>query len=224
MLQKTISLTDANLKFASDAAFEGYASVFNGVDSYGDTILPGAFKNVIKAARKGRIPKMFANHRSWEMPIGKWLELTEDERGLFVRGEFTPGNPQAEVVRAAMKHGTVDGLSIGFRMQPDDYELVDGGEQRVIKNISDLVEISAVTFPADDAARVDLATVKTSLDVIETVRDFETFLREEGGFSHGLAKAVAARARRVFGSREGAGPGGESATAEIRAFLQAIKP
>lgn len=224
MLQKTISLTDANLKFASDAAFEGYASVFNGVDSYGDTILPGAFKNVIKAARKGRMPKMFANHRSWEMPIGKWLELTEDERGLFVRGEFTPGNPQAEVVRAAMKHGTVDGLSIGFRMQPDDYELVDEGEQRVIKNISDLVEISAVTFPADDAARVDLATVKTSLDVIETVRDFETFLREEGGFSHGLAKAVAARARRVFGSREGAGPVGESATAEIRAFLQAIKP
>lgn len=222
MLQKTISLTDANLKFASDAAFEGYASVFNGVDAYGDTILPGAFKNVIKSARKGRMPKMFANHRSWEMPIGKWIDLTEDERGLFVRGEFTPGNPQAEVVRAAMKHGTVDGLSIGFRMEPEGYELVDDGKQRVIKNITDLVEISAVTFPADEAARVDLSTVKSSLDVIETARDLEAFLREEGGFSHGLAKAVAARAQSIFSRWEVGGDSGANATAELRRLLSAI--
>lgn len=222
MLQKTISLTNAHLKFASDASFEGYASVFNGVDSYGDTILPGAFKNVVKAARKGRMPKMFANHRSWEMPIGKWVELAEDERGLYVRGEFTPGNPQADVVRAAMRHGTVDGLSIGFRMQKDDYELVDG-EQRVIKNISELLEISAVTFPADDAARVDLASVKFDLDAIQNVRDFEDFLRESGGFSKGLATAVAARAKQIFAG-EPRGPAGANAAAELRALLEAIRP
>lgn len=222
MLQKTINLADAQLKFAQDkAAFEGYASVFNGVDAYGDTILPGAFKGVIKSARKGRMPKMFANHRSWEMPIGKWIELAEDDTGLYVRGEFTPGNPQAEVVRAAMLHGTVDGLSIGFRMQPEDYELVDDGEQRVIKNISDLVEISAVTFPADDAARVDLASVKFDLETIQNVRDFEDFLRESGGFSKGLATAVAARARQIFAG-EPPGAAGANVTAELRRFLSAI--
>lgn len=222
MLQRTISLSDAELKFAKgDTAFEGYASVFNGVDAYGDTILPGAFKNAVKSARRGRMPKMFANHRSWEMPIGKWIDLTEDERGLFVRGEFTPGNPQAEVVRAAMRHGTVDGLSIGFRMQTEDYELVDG-EQRVIKNVSELVEISAVTFPADDAARVDLASVKFDLETIQNVRDFEDFLRESGGFSKGLATAVAARARQIF-TGEPSGTAGANATAELRAFIQAIR-
>ena len=64
MLQKIISLADARLKFASDkASFEGYASVFNGVDAYGDTILPGAFKNAVRAARKGRMPK------SWQRTI-----------------------------------------------------------------------------------------------------------------------------------------------------------
>jgi len=204
MFQKALSLSDVELKFAKgDASFEGYASVFNGVDSYGDTILPGAFDGVLKAARKtGRLPKMFENHRSWEMPIGKWLEMKSDDKGLFVRGEFTPGHPRADVVRAAMLHGTVDGLSIGFRMSNEDYELVDDNSQRIIKNISDLVEISPVTFPADDAARVDLASVKHSLDNIETMRDFEAFLRDAGGFSKGLAAALAARAKVVYAGRD----------------------
>ena len=223
MLQKIISLADARLKFASDkASFEGYASVFNGVDAYGDTILPGAFKNAVRAARKGRMPKMFANHRSWDMPIGKWVELAEDDTGLYARGEFTPGNPQAEVVRAAMLHGTVDGLSIGFRMSKDDYELVDDETRRVIKNVSELVEISAVTFPADDAARVDLASVKFDLDVIQTRKDFEDFLRQSGGFSKGLATAVAARARDIFAAGKPSGDAGEMATAELQRLLSMI--
>jgi len=223
MFQKTLSLSDAELKFAKgDASFEGYASVFNGLDSYGDTILPGAFDGAIKMARRGRMPKMFANHRAWEMPIGKWIDLKADDKGLYVRGEFTPGNPQADIVRAAMLHGTVDGLSIGFRMSKDDYELVDDETQRVIKNVSELVEISAVTFPADDAARVDLASVKFDLDVIQTRKDFEDFLRQSGGFSKGLATAVAARARDIFAAGKPSGDAGEMATAELQRLLSMI--
>ncbi len=225
MFHRSLSLSDAELKFAKgDASFAGYASVFNGVDSYGDTILPGAFDGVVKAARKGKMPKMFVNHRSWEVPIGKWIEMKTDDRGLFVRGEFTPGHPQAEIVRAAMLHGTVDGLSIGFRMSPEDYEIVDDKSQRVIKNVSELVEISPVTFPADDAARVDLATVKFDLESIETLKDFEDFLRESGGFSKGLATAVVARARRLFAAGEPSGETSENATAELRALLQVLQP
>lgn len=220
MFQKTLSLSDAELKFAKgDASFEGYASVFNGLDSYGDTILPGAFDGAIKMARRGRMPKMFANHRAWEMPIGKWIDLKADDKGLYVRGEFTPGNPQADIVRAAMLHGTVDGLSVGFRMSPEDYEIVDDKSQRVIKNISELVEISAVTFPADDAARVDLTSVKHELETIETIKDFEDFLREAGGFSKGLAMAVAARARKLFAAGEPSGEMDAKATAELERLL-----
>jgi HK97 family phage prohead protease len=221
MFHKTLSLSDAQLKFskADAAAFAGYASVYNGVDSYGDTILPGAFDKAIRKAKQTqRMPKMFANHRSWEMPIGKWVDMKADDTGLYVVGEFTPGNPQAEIVRAAMLHGTVDGLSIGFRMSQDDYELVDDKSQRVIKNISDLIEISAVTFPADEGARIDLSTVKHDLEVIETVRDFEAFLRDAGGFSRGLASALATRARVIFERRDAVGDA-ESAVAELRRLI-----
>ena len=194
MFKKTLDLLQTEVKFVGEKGkFVGYASVFGGVDSYGDTIRAGAFQNAIK---HGKLPKMFDNHKSWELPIGKWTSISEDSKGLLVEGEFTPNHPKADMVRAAMQHGTVDGLSIGFRMKEGDYEM--DGANRTIKNITDLVEISVVTFPADDNARVDLTSVKSALDMIDNMRDLEDFLRESGGFSRGVAQAVIARSKVIF--------------------------
>ena len=101
---KGITLESVELKFDEGGRrFKGYASTFNGNDSYDDTILPGAYAKTI--AEHG-MPKMFWGH-DWDIPIGKWLSAVEDEKGLLVEGEFTPGNSQADAVMAAMKHGTV---------------------------------------------------------------------------------------------------------------------
>jgi HK97 family phage prohead protease len=214
-LIKTLSLSDSQLKMSgNNATFTGYASVFGGVDSYGDTIQRGAFK---KAIASGKSPKMFENHKSWELPIGKWLNVSEDSKGLYVEGELTPNHARADMVRAAMMHETIDGMSIGFRMSNEDYEENDKG--RLIKNISDLVEISVVTFPADDAARVDLSSVKSELDTIMTITDLEAFLREAGGFSKGLAVALLARAKAVFGGEPQAGLD-EKAMQELKRLLK----
>ena len=205
---KTLTLQDCSLKFAGGdvGTFSGYASVFGGVDSYKDTILPGAYKSVIERIQMGaaRMPKMFINHRSWELPVGKWTKAYEDEKGLYMEGELTPGNPQAALVKAAMQHETVDGLSIGYTLSADDVDYIDkdGEKIRVIKNISELAEVSIVTFPADDAARVDLSSVKSALDEINSIKDLEDFLREAGGFSKSLATATASRAKRIFTQRE----------------------
>lgn len=96
---KSIELKDVDLKFEGGELrkFSGYASVFNGDDSYHDTILPGAFKDSL--AKYG-LPKMFYGHQ-WGLPIGKWTSAVEDEKGLRVEGELTPGNPQADAVLAA---------------------------------------------------------------------------------------------------------------------------
>jgi hypothetical protein len=214
--RKNISLGEMELKFASNGGFKGYASVFGGVDSYSDTIVAGAYKGVIERISNGDsiMPKMFVNHKSWEIPVGKWTYLEEDSKGLYMEGEFTKGNPQADVIKAALQHGTVDGLSIGFII--GDYEMVSGsdyyddndddddddmnrrGQLRLIKSIKELPEVSIVTYPADDNARVDLTTVKSALDNINTVRDFEKFLREVAGFSNSLARETAKSARAIF--------------------------
>jgi len=208
MMKKNIVLDNVGLKFAKGDAggFSGYASVFGGVDSYNDTIMPGAYKGVIERIKSGaaRMPKMFVNHKSYELPVGKWKSIDEDDVGLFMFGELTPGMEDAQAVKAAMQHGTIDGLSIGYGLNRDDVEYEEKGDStvRIIKNISELYEISIVTYPADDSARVDLSSVKSVLDQVESIKDFEDFLREAGGFSKSLATATASRAKRLFSQSE----------------------
>lgn len=205
MPRKTLSLSNVELKMADNGSgsFVGYASTFNGVDSYDDMILPGAYSAIVAGIKSGtvRSPKMFVNHDSWSaIPVGKWPTLEEDSKGLIVHGELTPGNMQSDQIKAAMLHGTIDGLSIGYALKNTDYIMqdVDGGQIRVINNISRLAEVSIVTWPADDDARIDLTSVKSALDEITSIKEFEDFLRDAGGFSKSLATATASRAKRLF--------------------------
>lgn len=199
---KTLSLSSCQIKAdGKSGKFVGYASVFNQIDSYGDTILPGAYQQTLET---NGMPKMFLQHESWELPIGKWLVAKEDDHGLYVEGELTVGMTRADDTYAALKHGTLDGLSIGYRLSRDDYDYAPGTdmERRIIKRISLLAEVSPVVFPADGAARIDLGSVKSEIEEIETIRDFEYFLRDTGRFSKGLTNALISRARVLFGSRD----------------------
>lgn len=199
LLRKTLKLADVNLKMEGDTGkFAGYASVFGGVDSYGDTIIKGAFEETL---RVHGAPKMFFNHE-WGMPIGKYLVAKEDDIGLWVEGELTPKLSLASDVNAAMKHQTLDGLSIGGHVRAGDYEENDSG--RVIRKWTRLMEVSPVVFPADSAARIEAGSVKGAdyLDVIEgieTIRDIESFLRDAGGLKKGAAVALVARVKKVLG-------------------------
>lgn len=199
LLKKLLQLSNCDIKLDGDTGkFSGYASVFGGVDSYGDTIIKGAFESTLRNNGK---PKMFYGH-VWDMPVGKWTVAREDDHGLYVEGELTPGLSKSADVHAALRHGTLDGLSIGGFLKNGDWEdSADGG--RIIRKWSKLVEVSPVVFPADGAARIDLSSVKAddlagAIDDIETIRDFERFLRDAGGLSKGLAEALVSRAKRIF--------------------------
>lgn len=198
LLRKHLSLSDVSLKMTGEAGgFSGYASVFGGVDSYGDTIVRGAFASTL---RQNGMPKMFFNHDWNSIPVGKWTKATEDDHGLLVEGEFTPGLAAADAVRAAMKHGTIDGLSIGGYVKQGDFELTENG--RVIRKWSKLVEVSPVVFPADGAARVDMSSVKGA-DVLEAIdeaaslQEIEQLLRDAAGLSKRAATALVARIKSV---------------------------
>jgi HK97 family phage prohead protease len=222
LINKTLDLASAEFKFSEDSGqFKGYASVWNGLDSYRDTILKGAYLDTLK---DHGIPKMFYNH-VWDMPIGKYSLVDEDSKGLWIEGELTPGQSKASDVRAAMLHKTLDGLSVGGMLRKGDFK--DGNEGgRIIHKWTVLKEISPVVFPADSNARIDLGTVKFADDLadIETIRDFEYFLRDAGNFSKGAAQALTARAKALFTLRD-AGVDDEAKTSEaaIVARLQRMQ-
>lgn len=189
-IKKTLSFEETEIKFTGDGTqgiFEGYASVFGNVDADGDIILSGAFKNTLQ--QQTRKVAMFFNHRAWELPVGKWDALAEDSKGLFVRGQLTPGHSGASDLKAAMQHGTVEGMSVGFSVTKDDYSLSANGG-RIFKNITALREISVCTFPANELAGV---SAMKSIDGIETIRDVENWLRDSVGLSKSQAVGLIAR-------------------------------
>lgn len=175
-------------------SFTGYGSVFDTIDSYGDTITKGAFKQTLKDWKvKTKLPKLLLQHGGGffgggaddMVPIGKWDEMKEDDHGLFVRGHlFDLDTDRAKAVYAAMKEQELDGLSIGFRTKKWKYD-----EETDIRTLTeiDLWEVSLVTFPANDPARV--SSLKS--DGLPTERDFEGFLRD-AGFSKHQAKVIVA--------------------------------
>ena len=194
-LKKAIGLDVSEVKTEGEAGvFKGYASKFNGNDSYGDTILPGAYAEAIQSVQK--LP-IFLNHATDEVPIGVYSLIKEDEKGLYVEGALTLGIQKARDVLEAIKAGSLNGLSVGIFLKKNDYELKDPDDiwsGRVIRKVSGLREISVCTYPADDRARIH--AVKTEPGA-KTVRDLEEMLRD-AGFSKSDAMAFISNAKAII--------------------------
>ena len=221
LLRKNLSLSDVKLTKAEGAGrYSGYASVFGGVDSYGDTIVKGAFASTL---RNNGTPKMFFDH-DWSMPIARIDVAKEDDHGLHIEWEMTPKMSKAADVQAALEHGTLDGLSIGGYVKAGDYDETETG--RVIRKWANLMEVSVVAFPADAAARVAKgADFAEAIDELKSLKEIERFLRDAGGFSKGAATALVARAKVVLGvvGDPDAAAAEAKAIAQLHERLQAVR-
>ena len=174
--------------------FEGWASTFNGVDSYGDMIAKGAYTKTLDDWRdKGKLPAMLWQHRM-DMPIGDYISMKEEDKGLYVRGNlWVKGDQrieQAVVAQNMMKGTGPSGLSIGFVTKDYEMQEVQGGQIRMIKEI-ELYEVSVVTYPADSRAQITQAKSLVGDDSkLADIRAFENFLCDEGGLSRKQAKTL----------------------------------
>ena len=165
-----------------EGVIEGYAASFGGVDFGGDTIVPGAFKDTIAHHHAaGTAPAMLWAHRQSE-PIGKWIAMGEDARGLRVQGRLNTETEPGRKAHAHIKAGDVTGLSIG-------YDVAQGGAKQTATGRTltklHLHETSVVTVPMDPRARI------TGVKSLGSRADLEDLLRETG-LARGAAKKIAA--------------------------------
>lgn len=186
--KKAEIITHLEIKSLDEAGtFEGYGSIFGNTDSYGDVVEPGAFKDYL-AKNKPSSVKLLWQHNTDE-PIGYYEEIYEDEKGLYVKGKLLIDDiARAREAYALLKVKAINGLSIGFTIMPGGAEWDDKRKVRKLTNLS-LWEISVVTFPAN--ARAKVANTKEFAGQLTTIRDFENFLRDVGGFSKADATAIA---------------------------------
>jgi HK97 family phage prohead protease len=137
--------------------FSGYGSVFGVEDSYQDIVMPGAFAKSLRS----RKPAMLWQHNS-DQPIGVYETAREDQKGLYLEGKLVLEVQAAKEAHALMKAGAMDGLSIGFRTIAYEYD-----EKTNIRKLTEieLWEVSPVTFPALDVARINDVKAMTHSDV-----------------------------------------------------------
>lgn len=209
-----LAVIGRELKLADDkpGLVTGYGSVFGVKDSYGDIVAPGAFAaSLADWKAKGRMPAMLWQHGPSE-PVGVWTEMVEDSTGLRCTGQLLLTVDRGKEAYEHLKAGTVGGLSIGFQTIERTWNYEE--ETRTLNKVT-LWEVSLVTFPANDAARVsgvkgadaastelieflmdrlpDLAGIIARKGWKDAIRDYEGLLREKRGHSHAAARAIAER-------------------------------
>ena len=161
--------------------FTGYGSIFGNEDQGSDIMQKGAFTKSLEQ-RPARKVKLLYQHKTDE-PIGIFEDMYEDSKGLFVKGKLAMGTQKGREAYELLKMGALDGMSIGFRADPEKQGYNESKRgTRTLKEV-DLMEISLVTFPMNESALIE--TVKGNA---KNIREWEKILREAGGLSRTESK------------------------------------
>ncbi len=201
MEHKTLQLNDCDIKFSqNEGNFSGYGNVFNVLDSKNDIVMPGAFSDIIKS---GNPVDVYVNH-NWlngALPVGLWSDLKEDSKGLFGDANIVMEMPSGKDAYWAVKKNLIKGLSIAAIPDTKSIEINTKGN-RLIYRYKVLKEISIVDSPANEQSTITNIKFNEDIKTIETIKEFEHYLRDVGNFTRDHAKMLVSQAKVLFGQRE----------------------
>lgn len=174
----------AEFKFATgdQGLFEGYGSVFDVEDSHGDVVRPGAFnESLAKHKKAGTMPGLYVEHSAFtggdQLPIGKWLSMSEDGKGLRVQGKLSAvDTDHGRRIRSLMQDGALPGLSIVYSTPPGGSSRRNDGV-RILSKV-DLHAVDVVTSPSNHKAVI--TTLKKAPGRFESKAQLEDWLHDVG--------------------------------------------
>ena len=190
------------IKSIGPREFEGYGSIFGNADLGGDIVVPGAFRESLRAHKAaGTLPMMFWMHDPTQVP-GVWLDMDEHKRGLYVRGEIVD-TVLGRDVRTLLDKKAVRGLSIGYQPTQSDW---DQSGHRLLKQV-DLHEVSIVSMAMNPLAQIEALKARLSAhgEYVPTLREVENRLRT-AGFSKSMTRRIG---EYLFDSENAGGMPGE---------------
>lgn len=145
---------------------------------FDEIIEPGALNNTDLTD-----VRFLVNHDTSKIPLARsrrnngnsTMQLTTDNDGLGIRVTLdTENNSEARALYSAVQRGDISGMSFMFGIRDEEWENLDSDHPtHHIRDISTVVEVSAVTFPAYESTEIN-ARSKEALDnarsAVETAR------------------------------------------------------
>jgi uncharacterized protein len=194
-------------KATPEGVIEGYASLFNERDQGGDVVQAGAYtKSLSGMANANRRVKMLSQHDAHSV-IGVWDELSDDDKGLRVKGRILTQIQAGKEAYELVKAGAMDGLSIGYRTT----KAKDANGARMIEK-ADLWEVSLVTFPMNEMSRIDAVKVAEMSE-----RELERMLTRDAGLSRSVARKLMLGGYDAIKAMQDAGDESEELAALLKA-------
>lgn len=117
--------------------------------------------------------RFLVNHDISKIPLARsrnnnansTMQLMPDDEGLAIRVNLdVKNNSDARNLYSAIERGDISGMSFMFRVDDEEWtELESEHPTRHVRKISDVVEVSAVTFPAYEDTSISVRN-KEALD------------------------------------------------------------
>lgn len=124
--------------------------------------------------------RFLVNHDTSKIPLARsrnnnansTMQLTVDENGLAIRVNLdVENNSEARNLYSAIERGDITGMSFMFSVDEEDWSDLDSDHPtRTIKAISNVIEVSAVTFPAYEETSISVRN-KEALESARAVLD-----------------------------------------------------
>lgn len=148
---------------------------------YDEIIEPGALNNTDLTD-----VRFLVNHDLNKIPLARsrrnngnsTMQLIVDNEGMSIRVILdTENNSEARALYSAVERGDISGMSFMFAVRDEEWDDIDSDHPlRRIKDISSVVEVSAVTFPAYDATEINARSkeaLENARSAVETARQLK---------------------------------------------------
>ena len=142
---------------------------------FDEIIEPGALNNTDLSD-----VRFLVNHDISKIPLARsrrnngnsTMQLIPDDAGLSIHVKLdTENNAEAKALYSAVQRGDITGMSFMFAIRDEKWDDLDGEHPtRRIKDISTVVEVSAVTFPAYESTTIN-ARSKEALENARSALD-----------------------------------------------------
>ncbi len=133
--------------------------------------------------------RFLVNHDTSKIPLARsrnnnknsTMQLSVDEKGMVIRVHLDiENNAEAKSLYSAVQRGDISGMSFMFAIKDEEWENLDGDHPtRHIKEISTVIEVSAVTFPAYEDTEINARSKKA----LDNVRQAMEIARSNGSNS-----------------------------------------